>query len=80
MECGDSSPLDAKGGDESPHSTTSGLQPTQLRNISYLILLGFPLKAGQLKVKPFVVSPELVEGSNHERLNRPPFDKLMANG
>ncbi len=34
MECGDSSPLDAKGGDESPHSTTSGLQPTRLRNIS----------------------------------------------
>ena len=29
-----SSPLDAKGGDESPHSTTSGLQPTRLRNIS----------------------------------------------
>ncbi len=36
MECGDSSPLDAKGGDESPHSTTSGLQPTRLRNISNL--------------------------------------------
>ena len=37
MECGDSSPLDAKGGDESPHSTTSGLQPTRLRNISSLV-------------------------------------------
>ena len=32
---GDSSPLDEKGGDESPHSTTSGLQPRRLRNISY---------------------------------------------
>ena len=38
MECGDSSPLDAKGGDSSPHSTTSGLQPTRLRNISYVIV------------------------------------------
>jgi hypothetical protein len=37
--------------------------------------LGYQLKAGQFKVKPFVVSL-----SNHERLNRPPFDKLRANG
>ena len=36
---------------------------------------GYQLKAGQFKVKPFVVSL-----SNHERLNRPPFDKLRANG
>jgi len=36
---------------------------------------GYPLKTGQIKVKPFVVSL-----SNHERLNRPPFDKLRANG
>jgi len=36
---------------------------------------GYPLKQGQLEVKPFVVSL-----SNHERLNRPPFDKLRANG
>jgi hypothetical protein len=38
-------------------------------------VVGYPLKAGQYKVKPFVVSL-----SNHERLNRPPFDKLRANG
>ena len=31
-------------------------------------------------LKPFVMSPELVEGSNHERHNHPPFDKLRANG
>jgi hypothetical protein len=31
---------------------------------------GYPLKARQNKVKPFVVSL-----SNHERLNRSPFDK-----
>ncbi len=30
----------------------------------------YPLKAGQIKVKPFVVSL-----SNHERLNRPPCHK-----
>jgi hypothetical protein len=36
---------------------------------------GYQFKAGQFEVKPFVVSL-----SNHERLNRPPFDKLRANG
>jgi hypothetical protein len=30
---------------------------------------GYQLKTGQSEVKPFVVS-----WSNHERLNRPPFD------
>jgi len=34
--------------------------------------IGYPLKAVQNKVKPFVVSL-----SNHERLNRPPFDKAL---
>jgi hypothetical protein len=33
---------------------------------------GYPFKAGQIKVKPFVVSL-----SNHERLNRPPFDNAL---
>ncbi len=28
----------------------------------------------RLEVKPFMVSPGLVEGSNHEWLNRPSFD------
>jgi hypothetical protein len=37
--------------------------------------MGYQLKTEQIKVKPFVVSL-----SNHERLNRPPFDKLRANG
>ena len=36
---------------------------------------GYQFKAEQSEVKPFVVSL-----SNHERLNRPPFDKLRANG
>jgi len=36
---------------------------------------GFPLKPGQSKVKPFVASL-----SNHDRLNRPPIDKLRPNG
>jgi len=38
-------------------------------------LFGYPLKAGQFQVKPFVVSV-----SNHDRLNRPPFGTLRANG
>jgi len=37
--------------------------------------LGYPLKAGKLKVKTFVVSL-----SNHERLYRSPFDRFRANG
>jgi len=36
---------------------------------------GYQLKTGQFKIKPFVVSL-----SNHERLNRSPFDRLRANG
>ncbi len=38
-------------------------------------IVGYQLKVGLFKVKPFVVSL-----SNRERLNRPPFDKLRANG
>ncbi len=38
-------------------------------------VFGYQLKAGQYKVKPFMVSL-----SNHERLNRPPFDKLKTQG
>ena len=37
--------------------------------------VGYQLKAGQFEVKSFVVGL-----SNHERLNRSPFDKLRANG
>jgi len=33
---------------------------------------GVPLKAGQFQVKPFVVRL-----SNHERLNRPPFNRAL---
>ena len=49
------------------------------RIISYLNIRATYLrfKAGQFEVKPFVVSCELVEQSNHERLNRPPFDKAL---
>jgi len=37
-----------------------------------LYVSGFQLNTGQFEVKPFVVS-----WSNHERLNRPPFDKAL---
>ncbi|SJM94325.1 conserved hypothetical protein [Crenothrix polyspora] len=39
------------------------------------LIIRLPTKAGQFQVKPFVVSL-----SNHDRLNRPPFDRLRANG
>ena len=44
---------------------------------------GYQLKTGQFEVKPFVVSPSSVLRralSNHERLNRSPFDRLRTNG
>ena len=51
-------------------------------DFSYFAFLGYHLNAEQfeVKVKPFVVSCESVEQSNHERLNRSPFDRLRANG
>ncbi|CCE24942.1 protein of unknown function [Methylotuvimicrobium alcaliphilum 20Z] len=45
--------------------------------------LGYSLNTGQLKVNPFVVSPSAKLRralSNHGRINRPPFDRLRANG
>ncbi|SJM95881.1 conserved hypothetical protein [Crenothrix polyspora] len=36
---------------------------------------GYSLKVGQFQVKPFMVSL-----SNHDRLNRPLFDRLWAHG
>ncbi len=38
------------------------------------------LSATQSFQKPFVLSREPVERSKHEWCNRPPFDKLRANG
>ena len=46
-------------------------QISNMDEVPVLYFYGYPLKAGQFKVKPFVVSL-----SNHER----PFDKLRANG
>ncbi|SJM94327.1 hypothetical protein CRENPOLYSF1_530021 [Crenothrix polyspora] len=39
------------------------------------LIIRLPTKAAQFQVKPFVVSL-----SNHDRLNRPVFDRLRANG
>ncbi len=73
MECGDSSPLDTEGGDESPHSTTSGLQPTRLRNISYIILQGTYTQDGLIKrplLLSFVKIKMLYINTNRDSLRR----------
>ena len=64
--------------------------PSQAAVGDWVLAIGSPFgfEATNLRrdsSRPFVVSPELVEGSNHERLNRPLFDcstgsQLRANG